>query len=134
MSWRIIHSRNLLLPVPVAPVPRAARDPSGATIAAPPRESELEPSEPIALPFEHQGGGRWSEIRDVDDLGRDEDEELRPPKRMEWGTIATIVLLVALSVAAVVSVVLRQQDAKPSVAPPSEPSVGAAPEPVPPAP
>ncbi|MEX1366204.1 MAG: hypothetical protein AB1Z98_23970, partial [Nannocystaceae bacterium] len=85
---------------------------------------------PVGSRAEAGTDGRWSEIRDVGDFGGEEDDDLRPPSRMEWGTVATIVLLVLLSVAAVVSVVLRQQELGKAPAPapvPAEPSVSPAP-------
>lgn len=85
---------------------------------------------PVGARAEAGTDGRWSEIRDVGDFGGDEDHDLRPPSRMEWGTVATIVLLVLLSVAAVVSVVLRQQELSKAPVPapvPAEPSVSPAP-------
>jgi len=65
---------------------------------------------------------RWDEVRDMED----EREKPRPPS-VEWGTVATVVLLILLSAAGVVSVVLRQPTVVQTPAPRPEPSVSPAP-------
>ncbi|MCA9704295.1 MAG: protein kinase [Myxococcales bacterium] len=65
---------------------------------APPDSDVWSLGEPIELPPE-------AHLAPVDD---DDDELVRLPRR-EWGTTATVILLVLLSIAAVASVVIRQQ-------------------------
>lgn len=114
-----------------APQARASRAGSGPAVAA--RSPEPAPPPPPPSPARPPPVAR-EPVDDTPTLvgssqGPDtEDFDERPrgtppgPKRMEWGTVVTIVLLVALSVAAAISWYTRYQQAQQRDAVPAEPA------------
>lgn len=86
--------------------------PRGRALRSPrsPEEPEREPEpEPASVPV----SGPMTPVWDIAESGAleldDEDEYDEPIRRWEWGTVATVVLLVLLLGAGIVSVALRQQ-------------------------
>jgi serine/threonine protein kinase len=86
------------------PLGRAPRESSGARKQVPRVEEPLQDTPEPAPSHE-----LYREVVDFDRDGDEADEDDEPVRPREWGTIATVVLLVLLLGAGIASVVMRQQ-------------------------